>query len=406
MITSPLFKNFSEKTEIFLLSSMVIIMYICVCAETDIYVPAFPHMIKYFDVAENEIQLVLSINFLGLCLASLVAGPLSDSFGRRKVILSGLSLLMISSIILVNIDDFKILLFWRFIQGIAAAVPMVCSAAMFVDKYSGEKASQLIGLVNAVITAAMATAPVIGAYIVTAFDWRANFIVVMFLSVISFIGFLLLIEESLDPKLKRKFKLGSVLKDYYKVFSSASFVCYVMMACFPFITIIVYITNLSVIFVNHLGVSLENYSYYQASTMLSFVVFSLWSVKLIGKKGLEFTKNLGGILSFIGACGLFIVSMVDGSSVIFICISMAILAAGGSMMAGTFGMKALSIFPEMNGTALAACTTIRLFFITVFVFISEIYFDGTIVPISIIIISYAIFTATFYGWLILTKKLN
>lgn len=406
MIISPLFKNFSEKTEIFLLSSMVIIMYICVCAETDIYVPAFPQMIKYFDVAENEIQLVLSINFLGLCLASLVAGPLSDSFGRRKVILSGLSLLMISSIILVNIDDFKILLFWRFIQGIAAAVPMVCSAAMFVDKYSGEKASQLIGLVNAVITAAMAAAPVIGAYIVTAFDWRANFIVVMFLSAISFIGFLLLIEESLDPKLKRKFKLGSVLKDYYKVFSSASFVCYVMMACFPFITIIVYITNLSVIFVNHLGVSLENYSYYQASTMLSFVVFSLWSVKLIGKKGLEFTKNLGGILAFIGACGLFIVSMVDESSVIFICISMAILAAGGSMMAGTFGMKALSIFPEMNGTALAACTTIRLFLITVFVFISEIYFDGTIVPISIIIISYAIFTAAFYGWLILTKKLN
>lgn len=406
MITSPLFRNFSEKAELFILSSMVIIMYICVCAETDIYVPAFPQMIKYFDIAENEIQLVLSINFLGLCLASLVAGPLSDSFGRRKVILCGLSLLMISSIILVNIDDFKILLFWRFIQGIAAAVPMVCSAAMFVDKYSGERASQLIGLVNAVITAAMAAAPVIGAYIVTAFDWRANFIVVMFLSVISFIGFLLLIEESIDTKSKRKFKLGSVLKDYYKVFSNTSFVCYVMMACFPFITIIVYITNLSVIFINHLGVSLENYSYYQASTMLSFVVFSLWSVRLIGKKGLEFTKNLGGILAFIGACGLFIVSMVDESSVIFICISMAILAAGGSMMAGTFGMKALSIFPEMNGTALAACTTIRLFLITVFVFISEIYFDGTIVPVSIIIISYAIFTAAFYGWLILTKKLN
>ena len=85
MITSPLFKNFSEKAELFILSSMVIIMYICVCAEADIYVPAFPQMIKYFDIAENEIQLVLSINFLGLCLASLVAGPLSDSFVPKRV---------------------------------------------------------------------------------------------------------------------------------------------------------------------------------------------------------------------------------------------------------------------------------------------------------------------------------
>ena len=100
MFTSPLFKNFSEKSYLFILLSMVIIMYTCVCAEADIYVSAFPQMIKYFDVAENEIQLVLSINFLGLCLASLIAGPLSDSFGRRKVILYGLALLAISSIIL------------------------------------------------------------------------------------------------------------------------------------------------------------------------------------------------------------------------------------------------------------------------------------------------------------------
>ncbi|MGB4190947.1 MAG: MFS transporter, partial [Rickettsiales bacterium] len=120
MILQPLFRNFSEKAYQLILLSMVVIIYILVCAEADIYVPAFPQMIKYFDVAENEIQLILSINFIGLFFSGLIAGPLSDSFGRRKVILAGLALLMVSSIILVMLDNFKLLLFWRFIQGIAA----------------------------------------------------------------------------------------------------------------------------------------------------------------------------------------------------------------------------------------------------------------------------------------------
>jgi len=405
MISQPILKNFSERTYQFILLAIIIIIYICVCAEADMYVPAFPQMIKYFAVAENEIQLVLSVNFLGLCLSGILAGPLADSFGRRKVILCGLALLMLSSVILVTIDDFKILLFWRFIQGIAAAVPMVCAGAMLVDKYSGEKASKLIGFMNAVITAAMSAAPVVGAYISEIFGWRANFITVMVLSVIAFVVFLLAIEESLADDLKRRFSFGSVFKDYAKVLRSLPFICYVLIACFPFITIIVYITSLSVIFVNHLGVSLASYGYYQASTMATFVVFSLWSVKLITKKGLAFTENFGGLLSIIGACSLFLVSIMDHTSVILICIAMGILAAGGSMMAGTFGMKALSLFPEMNATALAACTVIRLFLISVFVLISEIYFDGTIIPIAMIIMGYAILVVSLYGWLLCRVKM-
>ncbi|MGB4192056.1 MAG: hypothetical protein WBJ81_05895, partial [Rickettsiales bacterium] len=106
------------------------------------------------------------------------------------------------------------------------------------------------------------------------------------------------------------------------------------------------------------------------------------------------------IISIIGVVGLFSTSIIAHTSAIFICVSMAILAAGGSMVAGTFGMKALSLFPQMNGTALAACTAIRLFLISAFVLLSEIYFDGTITPIAYIITGYAIFTASFYAWLL------
>lgn len=399
MIEKPLFSGFSDSIYKFILTLMMIIMYTCVCAEADIYVPAFPQMIKYFGVAENEIQLVLSINFIALSIAGAIMGPLADSYGRRRVVLWGLAVFMLSSVILVILDDFKALLFWRFIQGFAAAVPMSCAGAIFFDKYSGEEASKLIGIINSFITAMMAAAPVIGALLCEYFNWRANFFAVMILSIIAFAGFLLFIEESLAENSRRKLNLKAIFKDYQQISSNPHFICYILLACAPFITILVYITNLSVIFVNHLGMDLAQYSYYQASTMGSFVLFSFLSVFIINKYGVEFTHNTGGALSFIGAVALFIISFVAPESAMSICVAMGILAAGGSLMSGTFGMKAMSMYPHMNATALAACTVLRLFLISVFVLISEIYFDGTIVPIAIIIFAYTIFTAGFYWFL-------
>ena len=97
-ISKPLFSNLSKRTYDIALLTLVTIMYVMLCAETDIYVPTFPEMIQYFGVHENQIQLILSINFAGLCLAGLVVGPLSDSYGRRKVLLISLLLFVISSI--------------------------------------------------------------------------------------------------------------------------------------------------------------------------------------------------------------------------------------------------------------------------------------------------------------------
>ncbi len=77
---------------------------------------------------------------------------------------------------------------------------------------------------------------------------------------------------------------------------------------------------------------------------------------------------------------------------------MAFIAAGGAMLPGTFGMKALSIFPEMNGTSMAMMTAIRQLLAAGLVLISEILFDGTIVPVAALIFIYAVIALTFYGF--------
>lgn len=385
---NPIFR-LSERYRDLTLIMLVTIMYIALSAEADIYVPAFPLMVNYFGVAENEIQLVLSINFIGLCFSGLVIGPLSDSFGRRRVLLGGLLLFVISSIGCTYASIFNIMLFWRLLQGIAASIPMVIGVAIFLDKYSGDKASQLIGMVNSIIAASMAGAPIFGAWLSQAFNWRANFMVILILALISFFGTLFFIEETLSKQKRKLFNFGSILRDYFKLSKNFEFICYNLIANFPFVAIVVYIANLSIILINYFGMDLVTFSYYQATTMGTFIIFSLLSVKLIGKKGIDFSKNLGSVLALIGTISIFSISQIDPTNINGICISMALIAAGGSMMVGTYGMKSLSIFPEMNGTAIALSTALRQLFASSLVMISEIFFDGTIMPVAIIIFVYA-----------------
>lgn len=397
MLEAPFFKNFSRRSYDIILLGCVTLMYVTICAEADMYVPVFPAMIKYFGVEECKIQLVLSLNFGGLCISGLVVGPLSDCYGRRKVLVGGLFLFFLSSIGCVVENNFNLLLVWRVLQGVAAAAPMVIGGAIFIDKYPTEKAGQLVCVMNSVISASMAGAPLMGAWISGFFNWRANFIIILILGSILFIGTLLFVEETLPQNKRKKLCPMGILRNYGKLFKSLEFMSYTLIVNFPFTAIVVYIANLSVIFINHIGMNLTEFSYYQATTMGTFIVFSLFSIKLISKKGLNYTKNFGGMLALIGSLGMMYISQSEPINVNIISLSMALIAAGGAMMAGTFGIKALSVFPEINGTSMAMMVAIRQFLAFGLVIVSELFFDGTIIPVADIIFGYAVVAMVCYG---------
>ena len=392
MINNPIFKNFSTKTYDIILILLIALSYVGIFAATDIYVPAFPKMISYFGVQENQIQLILGVNFAGLCVTGLLIGPLSDSFGRRKIMVYGLLLFLIGSGGCLIATSFESMLIWRFIQGLAASIPMVIGGALLADRYTKERTGQLIGMLNSVISASMAGAPILGAWITQAFDWRLNFMIVFLVALAIFLMAYLTLEETLSTVKRKKFRWVSFIHDHLKIFKSLKFVCYTVIVNFPFIAIVIYVANLSVIMINHLGFNLEQFSYYQATTMGTFIIFSLLSVKMIQKQGFDKTKNLGLGLTFLGAFALFAISCYDKTNINIICLSMASIAAGGALMAGPYGMKTLSLFPDMKGTSMGVMMSFRQFLASGLIMLTEIFFDGTIVPIAIIIFVYALIT--------------
>ena len=185
---------------------LYIISLIACCIEVDTSVPSFPALVDYFHTTESLAQHTVSINFLGFFISALIVGPLADAYGRRPVMIIGNAILMIGACMCVWAPTITTLLFARLIQGIGAATSAVVVFAMIADTHKGEKATQLIGLMNCVLTCLMAASPIAGSYLNEEFGWRGTYMAVAIVCIISWMLLTLALRETQHFKKSLEFR--------------------------------------------------------------------------------------------------------------------------------------------------------------------------------------------------------
>lgn len=158
----------------------------------------------------NRAQLVLTSFVLGMGLGTFVTGPLSDTFGRRKVLLSGFAIYMVASVWAMMAGSLEMLLAARMVQGIGAAGPRVVALVVIRDQYAGRQMAQLMSFVMMVFTLVPAIAPSFGAVIIALVGWRGMFGAFVLFALINSAWFALRQPETLLPEARRSFR-ASVL---------------------------------------------------------------------------------------------------------------------------------------------------------------------------------------------------
>lgn len=373
----------SDKKNLMLLV-MVAVMYTTVCMETDIYVPAFPDMKLFFHSTADAIQNVLSINFVGIFIGSLLFGPLSDVFGRKSMLQLGLVLFTVTSWGCLWATHFDIFLLCRLGQGIGAAAPMVITFAMLLESYPPKKIAQLCAGINLFIAGVMAAAPILGSFLNIYFGWQSTFLLIAILTTVSLIGSIFFIHETLPSDKRCALSVPTILKNYGTVLSSfpymsAAFVCYIL-----FGTLILFTANLSLIFIDYLGVSKTSYGFYQAMAPGSFALFSFLGIGIIEKYGMNKTKLMGLITSSLGAILLLIASNTT-SNPLLICAAMVILSAGITLAAPIYGIQSANVYPEMRGIATGMSNALRYVITAVMVGFGMNAFNGSVGPVALLI---------------------
>ncbi len=188
--------------------SLMAMLVATVAISIDAMLPALPDIaIQLTAKNPNQVQLILSAFIGGMALGTLVVGPLSDSFGRKNIIYVGAVIYISFSALCMFATDLETIVIARVFQGIGAAAPRVVSQALVRDLYSGREMARITSFIMIIFSIAPAVAPLLGAGLISLFDWRAIFLIFIIFALISTIWTKIRIREPLRPEMRVPFQI-------------------------------------------------------------------------------------------------------------------------------------------------------------------------------------------------------
>lgn len=369
---------------------LYILSLIACSIEVDISVPSFPALVKYFNTTESLAQQTVSINFLGFFISALIVGPLADAYGRRLIMIIGNAILMVGAVGCVWAPTISILLIARFVQGIGAATSAVVVFAMIADTYKVEKATQLIGLMNCVLTCLMAASPVVGSYLNEAFGWRGTYTAVAIVCIISWGSLIMALTETQCFKKPLNFKewlLNTKCLLNNKAFLQTSIAPSLLYGAY-----LSFITCASFLYMQTFKLSMHLYALHQALIVAVFALVSLLSGTILKHIGPRKCVSIGISLSIFGTVAFLLVSLVAPSAVLTTA-TVSVFSIGFALFYPVVFTSSLEIFPNLKGTATSLVMAKRAIIVAFATWVTGNFYNDSPPKVAIIMVIAAIM-----GW--------
>ena len=207
----------------------------------DTYIPAFAGIAQALDATPIEMQQTLSGYLLGFAVMNLFHGALSDSFGRRPVVLWGMAVFALSSMGCALAGSIGQLVFWRTVQGLSAGAGVVVSRAIIRDMFPPSEAQRVMSQVTIFFGLAPAIAPMIGGFLYVHADWHAIFWFLVFIGALLFGVTWRLMPETLHRDHRQPFHVGSLMRGYRSLVGSRRFLLLALASGIPFNGMFLYV---------------------------------------------------------------------------------------------------------------------------------------------------------------------
>ena len=348
-----------------ILFPLLILSLVVCCIETDMSAPSFPDISRYFNISEGMVQYTIAVNFLGFCIASLLYGALSDSYGRRPIMVIGNGLMLAGALGCVWSPSIEMLLLARFVQGIGASTSAVVVFAMLADCYQGTEALKKIGIMNSALTIFMSVAPIAGSFLNQAIGWRGNYAVVAVLSLLSWLLLAFFLPETREER--SSFSMKQLARDYKHVFSSSVFVYASNVPSLLCAAYMAFIACAAFLYTKTFGLSLNGYALHQGIIVGSFSIMSIFAGGFMERFGKKKSVLIG--MGFF-SCGMLCVTflgLMASHSAILVTIGMMLMTIGDAIVYAIIFTLSLEIFPNHKGVASSAIMSVRALLIFAFV---------------------------------------
>lgn len=193
--------------------AMLAMMFALTAFSIDAMLPAMPTIAAELSPdAPNRAQLIITFFVLGMGIGTFVTGPLSDSLGRRTVILGGAFLYCIGAALAWAAPTLELMLAARLFQGLGVAGPRIAGIALVRDLYSGREMARLVSFVMTIFSLVPAIAPLAGSWIISLYGWRAIFMAFILFAVITMSWFMARQGETLAPERRRPLRIAPLIE--------------------------------------------------------------------------------------------------------------------------------------------------------------------------------------------------
>ena len=360
---------------------LIMVIFVAACIETDMYLPAFPDMMDFFDTSEEIIQQLLTWNFIGICLSGPLYGPLADSFGRRRPLLAALSLFFIGSVITVFAGTFNIMLIGRILQGLGSGGCFTLGCAIIFDSFQEDRAVQAMSRLNTWIPITMAAAPMLGGYLNQHYGFRSNFEAIAIFVFISLIICIFFYEETHPEDKRVPFDVPTILGNFKRALTHAMFWQMILIVSLIFAGYLAFLSIASVLFPLEMGIEKELFPYIQAMVLGSWVAGSLTMDPLVERVGAQKIKLIGVGIFAVGGITFVTAGFLSPTNPYPFTAAMIIYSFGGNWVMTSYFPEGMELLPDIKGITSSIMTSARLLLTAVVVGVASHYYDGTIIPL-------------------------
>lgn len=279
------------------LSSLVVLT-------TDIYLPVLPQLGADLDTSDAAAAATLSAALVGIALAQIVIGPLSDAAGRRVPILVGLAAYVVTHLLCAVAPSIGALLVLRVLSGLATAAVIVVSRAIVADAFPGNQAARAFATLGAVFGIAPVVAPLAGGLLAHVMSWRGMFVVLAGVAASLLAVTWRALPETLPRELRTSPHLGAVVKELGAVLVHRRFLAYVVVLSAVGGVLFGYIGASAFVLQDEFGLSPQAYSYVFAVNSVGIFALSVATRQLVARVGAPRLLTIGQLATVVGSVGL------------------------------------------------------------------------------------------------------
>lgn len=363
-------------------TAFVAILMSIVALSIDALLPAFGVISSELNVTDsNQIQLVVSVLFIGLAMGQLVCGPLSDAFGRKPVLYVSLGIYFVGTIVCYFANSIEMLLFGRWVQGLGVAGPNIAAISLVRDSYKGREMAKIMSLVMMIFIMVPALAPAIGQGILLVADWRVIFIMYIGYAIAILAWVYTRLEESLPKQKRIPFRASRLAAGFKEVLSNRRTTSIMVAMGMVFGCLIGYINSCQQIIQVQLGAG-KLFSVYFGLLALLLGISSMVNSRFVESLGMHFIASRA-LCMIIASSAVFlsIQFFVDVTLWMFLLYAATLFASFGFIF-GNLNAMAMEPMGHLAGIASAVIGSTSSFMsITLGTTIGQLY-NGTVMPVT------------------------